>query len=494
MANLPIIFEDHAAARFRPLAWSTPCYEVRCGMFNTRERIAMACADRGVDEAKLGGLLPRSLLAPLHGVPDWSVGGEQVASAITNSDRCLWLSGRLAPDHDLLAGLLAEADALKDFAWLDEQGLLAASLSTEVSLRLLAAWQEWEQQAAAVGCWRRPDLTVQPWDPTQILEFLPLQDGLGDSRVLAADAGLAARLPRLVAVGEKPSLDWIWDIVPATAQALRGDLVAVSGGRNFRRTLFGISPEPSAPAPAWAQTTRLDPATQLAPRWLASVPIQGDPADLWLADGVWIAPGTSIDTRRGPVILDRDVQVAPHCLLEGPLYVGAGSSIKAGARIYGETSLGAVNRVAGEIGESTFGDYANKQHDGFIGHGVLGSWINLGATTTCSDLKNNYGKIRVDLGWGELATDKQFVGLLLGDHAKTAIGTLFNTGTTVGFATNIFGPEMPPKYVGNFRWGGQSDGPAYATDRAIETAEVVMSRRGCVFGDEHRQLFMALSD
>ena len=93
------------------------------------------------------------------------------------------------------------------------------------------------------------------------------------------------------------------------------------------------------------------------------------------------------------------------------------------------------NRLAGEIGESTFGDFANKQHEGFIGHAVLGSWVNLGAMTTCSDLKNNYGPVRVDLGWGEVDSGLRFVGLLMGDHAKTAIGTLFNTGTCVGFAS-----------------------------------------------------------
>jgi UDP-N-acetylglucosamine diphosphorylase/glucosamine-1-phosphate N-acetyltransferase len=174
------------------------------------------------------------------------------------------------------------------------------------------------------------------------------------------------------------------------------------------------------------------------------------------------------------------------------LYIGPGSLVKPGSRIHGESSFGVVNRIAGEIGESTFGDFSNKQHEGFIGHAVLGSWINLGAMTTCSDLKNNYGEIRVDLGQGAVATGRRFVGLLMGDHAKTAIGTLFNTGTCVGFASNIFGTGMPPKHVPNFRWGGGHGDAAYAVDRAVATAATVMNRRGCVFDESHRRLFSAL--
>lgn len=216
------------------------------------------------------------------------------------------------------------------------------------------------------------------------------------------------------------------------------------------------------------------------------------PGKVYCGEGVDLAPGTALNTEQGPIILDRGVRVMPQCYLEGPLYIGPGSLVKPGTRIHGESSFGIVNRLAGEIGESTFGDFANKQHEGFIGHAVLGSWINLGAMTTCSDLKNNYGAIRVDLGSGAMATGKHFIGLMLGDHAKTAIGVLFNTGTCVGFASNIFGAGMPPKYVGNFQWGGQEGCPRYAVDRARATAEIVMKRRGCLFTEAHGELFTSL--
>ena len=219
-----------------------------------------------------------------------------------------------------------------------------------------------------------------------------------------------------------------------------------------------------------------------------------DPTRFHRGPDLELAPGVVIDTRPGPVVLDRGVRVEPHVLLEGPLFLGDGSLVKAGARIYGESSFGLVNRIAGEIGESTFGHFVNKQHEGFIGHAVLGAWINLGAMTTCSDLKNNYGPVRVDLGDGAVDTGQRFVGLLAGDHVKTAIGTLFNTGTVVGFGANVFGVGMPPKFVPDFSWGGGPGAPAYDVEKAIATAGVVMSRRGCRFTAGHADLFRHLAD
>ena len=186
------------------------------------------------------------------------------------------------------------------------------------------------------------------------------------------------------------------------------------------------------------------------------------------------------------------MRVQPFSYLEGPLYVGPGTLIKAGARIYGETSLGAVCKVAGEVGESIFADFVNKQHDGFMGHAVLGSWVNLGAGTTNSDLKNNYGPVRVDLGRGPVDTGLRFLGLLMGEHSKSAIGTLFNTGTCVGFSCNVFASGFPPKFLPNFSWG--LDGTTrYAVEPAIATARVVMSRRGVAFQDVHAALFRVLA-
>jgi hypothetical protein len=317
-----------------------------------------------------------------------------------------------------------------------------------------------------------------PWEPPVPSEWSSLATGPG-GEVLAPARVDAAGLV------EEPPLDWIWQVVPRTAAALAADL-AHARTTGVRRRPWGVVPV--APDPAWSEPGPLTP--------LETLPVgvhADDPASVLAGPGASCAPGVVCDTSGGPIVLDRDVSVGANTLLEGPLYLGPACRVKAGSRLYGESSFGVGCRVAGEIGESTCGDFTNKQHEGFLGHAVLGSWLNLGAMTTNSDLKNNYGPVRVDLGDGPRDTGLRFVGLLAGDHVKTAIGTLFNTGTVVGFASNIFGAGMPPKHVPAFSWGGAPDAPSYDVGKAMDTARVVMARRECAFTDGHAALFRHLA-
>lgn len=454
---IPVLFEDHTCAGFRPLAWSLPLYEMRVGVFNLRERVRNVMGENDGD----GILLGRRFLADLHTDGTWQVGrGEDLA--MPSGPACfLWLNGRLDRDHQALKSLFQAAAAGQKVFLKDEHGPLAMSCSSEHHATTLASWYAWEQGEELAGTWCDSSRIPGIWNP--------------DSD------GASWQEPR------EAALRWIWEIVPRTAQAISSDLEYLAAGGSLTRHPFGIFPLKGHENPLWAEPTTFEPMRNQGPSTLTgSHPVLLGPA-------VTLAPGTALDTTQGPILLDRGVQVMPHCYLEGPLYIGAGSTVKAGATIYGESSFGIMNKIAGEIGESTFGDFSNKQHEGFIGHAVLGSWVNLGAMTTNSDLKNNYGEVRVDLGFGSLDTGQRFVGLLMADHAKTAIGSLFNTGTTVGFASNIFGGGMPPKCVGNFSWGGQADAPAYACDRAAQTAAVVMARRQCHFNPSHEALFRKLS-
>jgi len=361
--------------------------------------------------------------------------------------------------------MLAAADSGQPVGLKDELGVLALTVSTAESLTVLQTWSKWDQTLTESGVWAQPGARPVSWE-------LPA-DQVGDNG------------------SREESCQWIWDIVPATAKALAGDAVFLENSSSIERHPFGVTPESQEESPDWAQATVFQ---KIANSHLGAHIGQVVAAEsVWVGQDVELAPSVAIDASAGPVILDRNVKIQPHVFLEGPLYLGPGSTVKAGAKIYGESSFGILNKIAGEIGESTFGDFANKQHDGFIGHAVLGSWVNLGAMTTCSDLKNNYGRVRVDLGFGTQDSGRHFVGLLMGDHAKTAIGSLFNTGTNVGFASNIFTEGMPPKYVGNFKWGGQLDCPDYSLDKAVETAAVVMSRRKCSLGKAHRELFRFLA-
>ncbi|MFQ5631881.1 MAG: glucose-1-phosphate thymidylyltransferase, partial [bacterium] len=153
------------------------------------------------------------------------------------------------------------------------------------------------------------------------------------------------------------------------------------------------------------------------------------------------------------------------------------AKIKIGAKIYGGTTIGAVCKVGGEVEGSILHGYANKQHEGFLGHAYLGEWTNLGADTNNSDLKNNYKSVRVNVNGEIVDSGSTFVGLFMGDHSKSGINTMFNTGTVVGVSCNVFGSGYPKKYIPSFTWGGVDADEKYDLEKALETARAVMSRR-----------------
>ena len=182
-----------------------------------------------------------------------------------------------------------------------------------------------------------------------------------------------------------------------------------------------------------------------------------------------------IDTTEGPVYLGRNSRVMPGAYLKGPLALCENSLIKVGAKIYGGCTFGPHCKVAGEVESSVMIGYSNKAHDGFLGDAVLGEWCNLGAGTNCSNLKNDYSPVRV-WSYAEekfVKTGLQFCGLFMGDHAKSAIGTQFNTGTVVGVAANVFAAGFPKNFIPSFTWGKEP----YRVERAIDTARAVWARR-----------------
>jgi len=207
-----------------------------------------------------------------------------------------------------------------------------------------------------------------------------------------------------------------------------------------------------------------------------------------LGRDVAISPGVVIDASDGPVFLDDGAVIMPNVSLKGPLYVGKQSIIKMGATIYGETSIGPVSKVGGEVAESIIQGYSNKQHGGFLGHSYLGEWVNIGAGTNTSDMKNNYSPVRVTIGGKAIDTGELFVGLFMGDHSKCGIGTVFNTGTVVGVCCNIFGAGYPPKYIPSFCWGGASGFTEHDLEKALETAHRAMGRRKRELSEADRAL------
>jgi UDP-N-acetylglucosamine diphosphorylase / glucose-1-phosphate thymidylyltransferase / UDP-N-acetylgalactosamine diphosphorylase / glucosamine-1-phosphate N-acetyltransferase / galactosamine-1-phosphate N-acetyltransferase len=184
-------------------------------------------------------------------------------------------------------------------------------------------------------------------------------------------------------------------------------------------------------------------------------------------------PGVVIDCTAGAVWIEDDVRVRAFTRIAGPARIGRGTTLLGGS--FDCVSVGPRCKLRGELESSVVLGYSNKAHDGFIGHSVIGRWVNLGALTTNSDLKNNYGAVRVGTPSGEVDTGEMKVGCFIGDHVRTAIGTMLNTGTVVGPGSNIFGATMPPRHVLPFSWGG--GGVVHALERFIETTEVAMGRR-----------------
>ncbi|MDP3900324.1 MAG: GlmU family protein [bacterium] len=216
--------------------------------------------------------------------------------------------------------------------------------------------------------------------------------------------------------------------------------------------------------------------------------------NIFIGQGSKIMPGAVINAEDGPVVIEEKTEVMPNSVIIGPVYIGPQSKIKVGAKIYEGTSIGSVCKVGGEVEESIILDYSNKQHDGFLGHAYIGSWCNLGANTNNSDLKNNYSNVDIIFdGKNKINTGLTFVGLFMGDHSKSGINTMFNTGTTVGFSSNIFGAGYLPKYIPSFSWleAGKNE-MSYQLDKAMVTAGKVMARRRIKFSKADKNLFIYL--
>jgi len=194
----------------------------------------------------------------------------------------------------------------------------------------------------------------------------------------------------------------------------------------------------------------------------------------------------------GPIFIGKDATVMEGCLIRGPFSIREGSSLKMGAKIYGPTSIGKHCKVGGEVNNSIICDYSNKGHDGFLGNSVIGSWCNLGADTNTSNLKNTYDEVKV---WDYsresfVPTGRQFYGLIMGDHSKAGINTMFNTGTIVGMCANIYGGGFPDKFIPSFSWGSPEGGfVEFRMDKAHEASSAMMQRRGVKFSDRDKKVF-----
>ena len=200
--------------------------------------------------------------------------------------------------------------------------------------------------------------------------------------------------------------------------------------------------------------------------------------------------GVTLNSTEGPIYLGKDVEVMEGSVIRGPFAALEHSTVKMASKIYGDTTIGPHCKVGGEVSNSVFYGYSNKGHDGFLGNSIIGEWCNLGADTNSSNLKNNYSNVSV---WNYSTesiehTNEIFVGLIMGDHSKTGINTMLNTGTVVGVSANIYGGDFPPKFIPSFSWGGSSGFQTFNFEKAKEVANKMMQRRGLYLTDEESSI------
>jgi len=242
------------------------------------------------------------------------------------------------------------------------------------------------------------------------------------------------------------SLNFVWDIFSQNGRAIAEDFALLTKGRQ----------------------------SQELPDYVTAI----------AREHIFVEPGAKIypciiNAATGPVYIGKDAEIMEGCMIRGPFALNEHAVLKMGTKVYGPTTIGDGCKVGGELSNVVFFANSNKGHDGFLGNAVIGEWCNLGADTNCSNLKNNYDEVKI---WNEyeqksVKTGLQFCGLLMGDHSKCSINTMFNTGTVVGVSANIFGSGFPEKFVPSFSWGNGSEAITYKLEKAIDTANRMMARR-----------------
>lgn len=224
-----------------------------------------------------------------------------------------------------------------------------------------------------------------------------------------------------------------------------------------------------------------------------SVTVIGDRNLVFLEDGAR-AEACILNTTEGPVYLGNHAEIMEGSVVRGPFALGEHSALKLSTKVYGPSTVGPHSKVGGEMNNSVIFGYSNKAHDGFLGNSVIGEWCNLGADTNNSNLKNNYGSVKLFNYAQQKQVDSglQFCGLIMGDHSKSGINTMFNTGTVVGVGANIYGGGFPPTHIPGFSWGGAAGFEVYRLDKLAETAAKMFERRGLVFDQQEKEILQAV--
>jgi UDP-N-acetylglucosamine diphosphorylase/glucosamine-1-phosphate N-acetyltransferase len=302
------------------------------------------------------------------------------------------------------------------------------------------------------GFVRDGDVVIAAWSTArQTAEWLdqggPRPDGTG----------------RRIATGGVERILHPWDIVRLNPAAIAADAAAC--------------PWSSGPGSHWSGTATVD-----------------RPERLFMHPTAVVEPGAILVCEEGPVLLEAGSRVMAGAIIRGPVAVGPGASVRMGARIYGGTTIGPHCKVGGEVASTVFHSYSNKAHEGYVGNSVFGQWVNLGADTTASNLKMTYGTVKL-LDWPsglEIDSGEQFLGTIMGDHCKTAINTMLNTGTVCGVGSIVVGTGFPAREIPSFKWVQAGSLVDYRLEKALLDMERMMARRGVTLDRHYRRMMEAI--
>ncbi len=287
----------------------------------------------------------------------------------------------------------------------------------------------------------------------------------GDTLLAAKTSGAdaAVKVEELLATaeeyqGDHELIDYPWKIFSLNGQEIESDFLLLTSGRSSQKL---------------SQTVNVIEA-----------------GNIFVEEG-FKGEYITLNASNGPIYLGSDTEIMEGSVIRGPFALCEHSGIKLSAKIYGPTTIGPYCKVGGEINNSILQGYSNKGHEGFLGNSVIGEWCNIGADTNTSNLKNNYTEVKL---WNYpanrfLKTGLQFCGLVMGDHSKCGINTMFNTGTVVGVSANIFGSGFPRNFIPSFSWGGSAGMSTYKTEKAFETMELVMERRGVELNETEKNIY-----
>jgi UDP-N-acetylglucosamine diphosphorylase/glucosamine-1-phosphate N-acetyltransferase len=347
----------------------------------------------------------------------------------------------------------------------------------DIRVGMLTLADKWKKLAGAeVSFFTEPYLSLKY--PAKISN-----DNFFINGATVADAGFLEKVKQLK-VGEGL-------VAGQTLLALRADALALPPGANIKTTAYAESTLIDKPWKIFQLNgAQIRSDYKLLTAGRKSTGITDVHTRVYNAENIFVEEGVSIraailNAENGPIYLDKNSQVHDGAMIRGPFYLGEGSHVNMGAKVRGDTTVGPQSKIGGEVSNVVIFGYSNKAHDGFLGNSVIGEWCNFGADSNTSNLKNNFENVKV---WSYankrfVDTGLMFCGLLMGDHSKCGINTMFNTGTVVGVSANIFGDGFPRTFIPSFSWGGAAGYMTFKIDKAFETARKAMERRNILLSD-----------